>query len=105
MNLLIKKTIGNETVVKSADKGSIISVMSPDFYLNMCKSHLQNEESYECIQDNDPSPLLEKTELSIMGTIFAVVGSNLTVTYFEVKMFALLPQTYPRDFVVYFVHN
>ena len=31
-----------------------------------------------------------------MGTIFAVVGSNLTVTYFEVKMFALLPQIYPR---------
>ena len=26
-----------------------------------------------------------------MGTIFAVVGSNLTVAYFEVKMFALLP--------------
>ena len=34
-----------------------------------------------------------------MGTIFAVVGSNLTVAYFEVKMFALLPQIYPRDFV------
>ena len=26
-----------------------------------------------------------------MGTIFAVVGNNLIVTYFEVKMFALLP--------------
>ena len=26
-----------------------------------------------------------------MGTIFAVVDSNLTVAYFEVKMFALLP--------------
>ena len=34
-----------------------------------------------------------------METIFAVVGSNLTVAYFEVKMFALLPQIYPRDFV------
>ena len=31
-----------------------------------------------------------------MGTIFAVVGSNLTVAYFEVQMFALLPQIYPR---------
>ena len=40
-----------------------------------------------------------------MGTIFAVAGSNLTVTYFEVKMFALLPQIYPRDFVDYFVRN
>ena len=40
-----------------------------------------------------------------MRTIFAVVGSNLTVTYFEAKMFALLPQIYPRDFVGYFVRN
>ena len=40
-----------------------------------------------------------------MGTIFVVVGGNLTVAYFEVKMFALLPQTYPRDFVDYFVRN
>ena len=34
-----------------------------------------------------------------MGTIFAVVGSNLTVAYFEEKMFAILPQIYPKDFV------
>ena len=40
-----------------------------------------------------------------MGIIFAVVGSNLTVAYFEVKMFALLPQICPRDFVNSFVHN
>ena len=40
-----------------------------------------------------------------MGTIFAVVGSNLTVGYFEVKMFALLPQIYFRDFVDYFARN
>ena len=38
-----------------------------------------------------------------MGTIFAIVGSNLTVAYFEVKMFALLPQIYPKGFVDYFV--
>ena len=40
-----------------------------------------------------------------MGTIFAVVGSNLTIAYVEVKMFALLPQIYPRDFVDFFVRN
>ena len=40
-----------------------------------------------------------------METNFAVVGSNLTVAYFEAKMFALLPQIYPRDFVDYFVRN
>ena len=40
-----------------------------------------------------------------MGTTFAVVGSNLTVAYFEVKMFALLPRFYPRHFVDFFFRN
>ena len=40
-----------------------------------------------------------------MGTKFAVVVSNLVVTYKEVKMFALLPQLYPQDFVDVFICN
>ena len=40
-----------------------------------------------------------------MGKIFAVVDSNLTVAYFEIKRFDLLAQIYPRDFVDYFVRN
>ena len=59
MNSLIKRTIENEIVIKPADKGSITTVMSPEFYLDMCESHLRNEEYYECIQDNDPFPLLK----------------------------------------------
>ena len=42
---------------------------------------------------------------SAMGTIFAVVGSNLTVAYSEEKMFAILPQIYPKDFVDFFIRN
>ena len=33
-----------------------------------------------------------------MGAFFADVGSNLMVAYFEEKMFAILPQIYPKDF-------
>ena len=40
-----------------------------------------------------------------MGTKFAVVGSNLVIAYKEVKMFALLPQLYPQDFVDFFICN
>ena len=40
-----------------------------------------------------------------MGTIFAAVGSNQTVAYFEEKMFAILPQIHPKDFVDFFIHN
>ena len=40
-----------------------------------------------------------------MGTIFAIVGSNLMVAYFEGKMFAILPQIYPKNFVDFFIRN
>ena len=40
-----------------------------------------------------------------MGTKFTVFGSNLVVTYEEVKMFALFPQLYPQDFVDFFTRN
>ena len=53
LNSLIERTTKNEIVIKPADKGSIITAMSPEFYLNMCESHLWNEEYYECIQDNN----------------------------------------------------
>ena len=39
-NSLIKRTTENEIVIKPADKVSIITIMSPGFYLNMCDSHI-----------------------------------------------------------------
>ena len=60
LNSLIKRTTKNEIVIKPADKGSIITVMSPEFYLNMCESHLRNEE-YECIlTENECKTLTQK---------------------------------------------
>ena len=40
-----------------------------------------------------------------MGIKFAAAGSNLVVAYKEIKMFALLPQLYPQDFVDFLIHN
>ena len=40
-----------------------------------------------------------------MGTKFAVVGSNLVVEYKELKLFALLIQVYPQDFVYFLLRN
>ena len=40
-----------------------------------------------------------------METKFTVVGSNLIVTNNEMKIFALLPQLYPQDFVNVFIHK
>ena len=35
-----------------------------------------------------------------MGIIFAVVGGNLRVAYLKKKIFAILPQIYPKDFFI-----
>ena len=40
-----------------------------------------------------------------MATVFATVGSNLTVAHSEVKVFALLLEIYSRDFVDYFIRK
>ena len=40
-----------------------------------------------------------------MGTKFAVVSSNLVGVYKEIKLFALLPQVYPQDFVDFLLRN
>ena len=40
-----------------------------------------------------------------METKFAVVGSNLVVAYKEIKLFVLLPQVHPQDFVDFLLQN
>ena len=40
-----------------------------------------------------------------MGTPAAVVGSNLVVAYLEIRMFRLLPQLYPTDFVDFVIRS
>ena len=40
-----------------------------------------------------------------MGTIFALVGSNLVVAHKEIKLFALLPQVYRHDFIDFLLRN
>ena len=40
-----------------------------------------------------------------MGTIFAIVGGNLTVAHFDEKMFAISPQIYPKGHVDIFICN
>ena len=52
---LCRKT-ESDIVIKSADKGDIIVIMSPEFYLGMCMNELSNSEYYEIVGENDPGP-------------------------------------------------
>ena len=40
-----------------------------------------------------------------MGAKYAVGGSNLVLAYKEIKLFALLSQIYPQDFVGFLLRN
>ena len=96
LNSLIKRTTENEIVIKPADKGSIITVMSPEFYLNMCESHLRNEEYYECIQDNDPSPLLKNRIIAYAKKYKNLITGNeyknLTQKTYKISNLYMLPK-------------
>ena len=96
LNSLIKRTTENEIVIKPADKRSSITVMSPEFYLNMCVSHLRNEEYYECIQDNDPSPLLKNRIMAYAKKYENLLTENeyktLIQKTYKISNFYMLPK-------------
>ena len=86
LNSLIKRTTENEIVIKPADKRSIITVMSPEFYWNMC----------ECIQDNDLSPLLKNRIIANAKKCKILVTENEYKTWtqktYKISNFYMLPK-------------
>ena len=96
LNSLLKRTFENVIVIKPADKGSIITVMSPEFYLNMRESHLRNEEYYECIQVKDPSPLLKNTIIvnakKYKNLLTESEYKTLTQKTYKISDFYMLPK-------------
>ena len=48
-----------EIIIKPADKGSII-IMSPDYYWNICQSHISDKSYYEMLNDTDPSNIIQQ---------------------------------------------
>ena len=50
----------NQIVIKPADKGSIIVIMSPHFYWDMCLKHLNNPVFYEEVDSDPCNIILEK---------------------------------------------
>ena len=96
LNSLIKRTTENAIVIKTADKESIITAMSPELYLNVCESLLRNEEYYESIQDNDPSPLLKNRIIAYAKKYKNLLTRNeyktLTQKTFKISNFYMLPK-------------
>ena len=49
-----------EIIVKLADKGSILVIMSQDYYWNICQSHVSDTSYYRMLNDTDPSNIVQQ---------------------------------------------
>ena len=48
--------------IKKADKGSIVTILSPEFYWNMCKKHVRITEYHEKVMYNPKTILQEQVD-------------------------------------------
>ena len=60
LDSVIRKIENKEIIIKAADKGSIIIIMSPDYYWNICQSHISDTSYYRTLNDTDPSNVVQQ---------------------------------------------
>ena len=60
LNLCMTQTESNEIAIKPAGKGSIVAVMISKYYQTMCQSHLNNEQEYWYLFENNPSLIVNE---------------------------------------------
>ena len=70
------KIRSNEIIIKPADKGSIVVVMSSKYYWKMCQSHLNNEQYYQCLFENDPSLIVNEKIINYANKYCSIVTDN-----------------------------
>ena len=51
--------MNSNKIIKPADKGSIIVVMTPKDYWNMCYRHLSDTTFYKNLENKDPSSIVQ----------------------------------------------
>ena len=66
----------NEIIIKPADKGSIVVVMSSEYYWTMCQSHLNNEQYYRCLFENDPSLIVNEKIINYANKYRSILTDN-----------------------------
>ena len=59
LELLFEKINTKKIIIKPSDKGSIMIVMTPDDYWNMCSRHLSDTTFYNNLDNNNPSTTVQ----------------------------------------------
>ena len=76
LNSLMTKIRSNEIGIKPADKASIVVVMSSQYYWTMCQSHLNNEQYYRCIFQNNPSLIVNEKIINCANKYRSILTDN-----------------------------
>ena len=75
-NSLITKIRSNEIIIKPADKGSIVVLMSSEYYWTMYQSHLNSEQYYQCLFENDPSLIVNEKIINYANKYRSILTDN-----------------------------
>ena len=60
LDSLIKKIENKEIIIKPADKGSIIVIISTDYYWDICHTHISDTSYYRMLNDTDLSNIVQQ---------------------------------------------
>ena len=95
LDKLSRKIQRNEIVIKPADKGSIIVVMSPEFYWDMCLKHLDNPVFYRKVP-TDPSNIvlgrISEFATKFKDRLTEKEFTVLTASTYKLSNFYMLPK-------------
>ena len=95
LELLLEKVNTNKIIIKPADKGSIIVVMAPKDYWNMCYRHLSDTTFYNNL-DNNPSTTVQDRVNKFAEKYKSILTNNeydfLTKRCHKISNFYMLPK-------------
>ena len=96
LELILEKINTNKIIIKPTDKGSIIVVLTPKDYWNMCYRHLSDTTFYNNLDNNDPSTIVQDKVNKFAEKYKSILTNNeydfLTKRCHKISNFYMLPK-------------
>ncbi len=103
LQALIQKTHDGEIVIKSADKGDITVIMSPEYYVRMCMNELSKRDFYCNKGDHDPSHSISDAINSFAERYKSILTPKeidyLTKRPYKMAYFYMLPKLHKSEYI------
>ena len=100
---LIQKTQDGEIIIKSADKGDITVIMSPEYYARMCNNELSKSDFYCNKGDHDPSQGVTDAVNSFAERYKEILTLKeyeyITKRSYKMAYFYMLPKLHKSDYI------